>query len=274
MIRKRLRNFKNDIDIELKENKQSFLVFSILRAFIIFIAIRSLMRAEYESFYLCILTIALLLLPSLIKSRFKIELPQTLEIIIYCFIFAAEILGEIDSFYTVIPIWDTLLHTINGFLSAAIGYSMVVLLNNDEKVAFNLSPLYLSLVAFCFSMTIGVLWEFSESFLDMFLNIDAQKDTIIYNINSVLLNPSGLNDVIRIQNIETVVVNGVDLGINGYLDIGLIDTMNDLFVNFIGAVLFSIYGYHYTKSNYRKQMFEQLLPTKKSKNILSIIDSD
>jgi hypothetical protein len=274
MIRKRFKNFKNDIDLELKENKQSFLVFSILRAFIIFVAIRSLMRAEYESFYLCVLTIALLLLPSLIKSRFKIELPQTLEIIIYCFIFAAEILGEIDSFYTVIPIWDTLLHTINGFLSAAIGYSMVVLLNNDEKVSFNLSPLYLSLVAFCFSMTIGVLWEFSERFLDLFLNIDAQKDTIVYSINSVLLNPSGLNDVIRIQNINNVTVNGVDLGINGYLDIGLIDTMNDLFVNFIGAVLFSIYGYHYTKSNYHKQMFEQLIPTKKSKSNSPVIDSN
>jgi len=263
MLKTRVKNYRNDINNELKENKNSFIVFSILRALVIFAGVRSLLRSDYESFYLCILTILLLLLPSIIKAHFRIELPQTLEIIIYCFIFSAEILGELDSFYTLIPIWDTVLHTINGFLAAAIGYSMVILLNNDNKVAFNLSPLYLSLVAFCFSMTIGVLWEFGEFFLDVFFNIDAQKDTIIHNINSVLLNPTGLNDVVRIYNIDSVAVNGVDLGINGYLDIGLLDTMNDLFVNFIGAVLFSIYGYYYAKSNIRPEMFEQLLPTKK-----------
>ena len=78
------------------------------------------------------------------------------------FIFSAEILGEISSFYVLFPFWDTTLHTLNGFLAAAIGFSLVDLLNRSDRVKFDLSPLFLSITAFCFSMTIGVLWEFFE----------------------------------------------------------------------------------------------------------------
>ena len=262
---KRIKQIRTDIDSAVKENRKAFIVFSILRIMVILVMVRSFFRGEYESFYLCVLTILLLMIPAIVKLRFRIALPQTLEIIIYCFIFAAEILGEINSFYTLIPVWDTILHTINGFLAAAIGFSLVVLLNNEDNVAFHLSPLYLCLVAFCFSMTIGVLWEFSECFMDLFFHVDAQKDMIIHNINSVLLNPSGLNEVVRIKDIHDVTVNGVSLGIDGYLDIGLLDTMSDLFVNFIGAVLFSVFGYHYTSRRKRNNViFDNLLPSKRT----------
>ena len=96
-------------------------VYLVLRALVIFTAVRSVLRHDYESLMLCVLTLVLLILPSILEKRLKIELPNTLEIIILFFIFAAEILGEINNFYVLIPHWDTMLHTFNGFGCAAIG---------------------------------------------------------------------------------------------------------------------------------------------------------
>ena len=204
-------------------------------------------------------------MPSWIQVKLRIELPPPLEITIFCFIFAAEILGEVNAFYVVIPGWDTMLHTINGFLAAAVGFSMVMLLNEDERVTFRLSPAFLAMVAFCFSMTIGVLWEFFEFGMDFFLGTDMQKDTIVHAIHTVTLDPTLSNKVVTIPDIQDVIINGESLGLGGYLDIGIIDTMKDLFVNFIGAVVFSVTGFFYVKSKGRKKSAAQsFVPSKKT----------
>lgn len=205
----------------------------------------------------------------------KIELPTTLEIIILVFIFAAEILGEIREFYIVFPFWDTVLHTLNGFLAAAIGFSLVDLLNRSERMVFKLSPLFTAIVAFCFSMTIGVIWEFFEFGMDHILGFDMQKDTIIHTIRSVMLDPAGGNNVAEIGNITSVVVQGKDLGLGGYLDIGLIDTMKDLMVNFIGAVVFSVIGYFYVKNRGRGRVVGRFVPRKKKaeRDFLKIVEA-
>ena len=119
----------------------------------------------------------------------------------------------------------------------------------------------MALAAFCFSMTIGVLWEFFEFSADLFLRTDMQKDTILTSISSVLLNPEPVNVPIRIQDITSTVVNGQNLGIHGYLDIGLYDTMKDLFVNFIGAVVFSVFGFFYVQHRGKKSFVENVIPT-------------
>lgn len=238
--------------MELREHKSSFFVFSILRLLVIFTMIRQLFLHSYESFFLCALTLILLYVPSWIQVKLRIELPPQLEITVLCFIFGAEILGEINAFYIVIPFWDTILHTLNGFLAAAVGFSLVVILNNNEKLVFTLSPFFMALVSFCFSMTIGVLWEFFECFMDQFFHTDMQKDTIVHAIYSVALNPKHVNKVVGITGIKNTAVNGKQLGIDGYLDIGLLDTMKDLFVNFLGALVFSITGYFYAKSKGQK----------------------
>ena len=157
------------------------------------VLVRQIMLANYEGAFFCILTLLLLYVPSWIQVKLRIELPPPLEITIFCFIFAAEILGEVNAFYVVIPGWDTMLHTINGFLAAAVGFSMVMLLNDDDRITFHLSPAFLALVAFCFSMTIGVLWEFFECFMDQMFLLDMQKDTIVHSIGSVMLDPAGGN---------------------------------------------------------------------------------
>ena len=223
----RRKSFFEEVRKQLTEHRRSFIVFSILRILVIATMIRQFMLGNFESFMLCILTLILLFLPSVIEVRFRVALPQSLQIIIYCFIYAAEILGEVNSYYTAIPIWDTMLHTLNGFLAAAVGFSMVMLLDKNDSIIFDLAPGYLALVAFCFSMTIGVMWEFFEFSMD----------------SSVMLNERGMQVPVVIRNIKEVTVNGQVLPMSGYLDVGLIDTMKDLFVNFIGALVFSVIGY-------------------------------
>ena len=160
---------------------------------------------------------------------------------------------------------NTLLHTINGFLAAAVGFSMVMLLNDDDRITFHLSPAFLALVAFCFSMTIGVLWEFFEFGMDFFLGTDMQKDTVIHAIHSVSLDPTLSNKVVTIPDIQDVVINGESLGLGGYLDIGIIDSMKDLFVNFIGAVVFSLSGFFFARSKGRRKSAAQgFVPSKKT----------
>ena len=233
----------------------------VLSFFIVLTFVRAAFMHRYENMFVCVLSLALFCVPMLIERSLDIDIPPLMEAIIYCFIFAAEILGEINSFYTIIPGWDTMLHTINGFLVAAVGFSLVDLFNRSERFTFKLSPLFLAIVAFCFSMTVGVLWEFFEFGADQMLGTDMQKDFIVQNINSVSLNPDGLNNVEHVQ-VESLVVNGEDWMQfpGGYLDIGLIDTMKDLQVNFIGAVAFSIIGYFYVKTRGKGKLAASLIP--------------
>ena len=257
--------FRQAMTKELREHRSSFLVFSVLRVLILVALVRQLMRGSYESAFFCVLALVLLYLPSWLQVKLRVELPPPLEITILCFIFAAEILGEVNAFYVVVPNWDTMLNTLNGFLAAAVGLSMVILLNDNEKVVFDLSPFFLALLAFCFSMTIGVLWEFFEFFMDSFFGMDMQKDTVVHAIHSVTLDPTRTNQVVTISGITDTAVNGESLGLGGYLDIGIIDTMKDLFVNFLGALVFSVSGYFYARSRGKKKSPAlNFVPTRKT----------
>lgn len=259
------RQMQKAVNMELREHKSSFVVFSVLRVLVIVSLVRECFLQSYESVFLCALTLALLYVPSWVQVRAKVELPPALEITVLCFIFAAEILGELNVFYTVIPFWDTVLHTLNGFLCAAIGFSLVLLLNNNEDLKFDLSPFFLALFAFCFSMTIGVLWEFFECFMDQAFHTDMQKDTIVHAIYSVALDPTKTNTPVSITGITSTFVNGQDLGVDGYLDLGLLDTMKDLFVNFVGAVFFSVTCYFYAKSKGKRDFaVTDFVPEKKA----------
>jgi len=257
-------------------HKKTMIVYLILRAIIIAVMIIHAVRKDYESVFVCLLSLVLMLLPSIIERKLWVRLPATLEIIILFFIFAAEILGEINSFYMRIPHWDTMLHTMNGFLCAAIGFALVDLFNRSEKFTFALSPVFLAVVAFCFSMTVGVLWEFFEFGGDRYLGLDMQKDTVVSTINSVNLGPANQNKVRSITDIAEVTIvhsdgSTEDLGQGGYLDVGIIDTMKDLFVNAIGAVVFSVIGYFYVKARgngkFAAEFIPQVITTEEEKQL-------
>ena len=246
---------------EIKRKPAVAAVYFILRLIVLITLVSSVMRGEYESTFICLLVLFLFLLPMFVQRNFGIELPSTLEIIILVFIFAAEILGELGCFFINVPNWDSILHTTTGFLCAAFGFALIDILNRNDKIKFELSPIYVALVAFCFSMTIGVLWEFFEFGMDRLFHMDMQKDTIVHTISSVMLDPTNKNIPITIDNITSVAVNGQDLGFNGYLDIGLYDTMEDLFVNFIGALTFSVFGFFYIKHRGKGRIAKAFIPT-------------
>lgn len=265
-IKNRWNIMKEALAMELREHKSSFFVYVVLRMLVILMMVLQIFNKNYENVFLCILTLVLLMLPSLIQVNLKIELPTALEITMLIFIFAAEILGEIQAYYIRFPFWDTLLHTLNGFLAAAIGFALVDILNRSERFSIHLSPVFVAIVAFCFSMTIGVLWEFFECGMDQFFGLDMQKDTVVHSIHSVMLDPLNSNVPFEINDISEVTVNGEELNLGGYLDIGLLDTMKDLFVNFIGAVVFSVIGYFYVKNRGKGKFASRFIPRLKDKD--------
>lgn len=240
-------------------------LYVVLRVAVILVMIAQFLNGNFENVFLCVLTLLLFLVPTFVERKIHVDLPDTLEIIIMLFIFAAEILGEIQAYYITFPYWDTMLHTLNGFLCAAIGFALVDILNRSERFSITLSPLFLAIVAFCFSMTIGVLWEFFECLMDQLLLLDMQKDTVVTAISSVMLDPGGGNVPTAIKNITDVIVVTADgaqhaLGLGGYLDIGILDTMKDLFVNFVGAVVFSVIGFFYVKSRGKGRFARRFIP--------------
>ncbi len=243
-----------------KSEPSTVVVYYILRLIVLAVLVRSIWRHDFEGSFTCMLVLFVFLLPTIIEDKTNIELPSLLEIVIMFHVFAAEILGELACYYVHYAHWDTLLHTVWGFLCAALGFSLVSILNRDAKIRFQLSPFYLALTAFCFSMTVGVLWEFVEFSIDRLFLADMQKDTIVHVISSVALDPTNSNTPVVIQGIESAAVNGRELGLGGYLDIGLYDTMEDLFVNFIGAVVFSVIGYLDAKHPGRRSLAPKLIP--------------
>ncbi len=250
----------------IKTDRKSFILYSVLRALVLLTLFRCLRMRNFESAMVCVLSLFLFLMPSILETSFKIQIPTAFEMTIYLFIYAAEILGEINHYYVLIPGWDTMLHTINGFLCAVVGFSLVDLLNQNRE-GIKLSPLYVSLVAFCFSMTIGVLWEFLEFAADQILHFDSQKDFIVSSFSSVTLDPNQAGALVRVSGITETVIHTASGEVyrieNGYLDIGIIDTMKDLLVNFLGAIVCSVLGYLYIiqrdKGNGKKDIASKLI---------------
>ncbi len=243
-----------------QHNRSAFVVWLLLRLVVLAVLVRSAMLGYWDSVFICVLVLFLFLLPSLFERRLGISFPSGLQIVIMIHIFACEILGELGCYYVRYPHWDTITHTVWGFLCAAIGYSLVDILNRKDSTHFHLSPIFLAVVAFCFSMTIGVLWEFFEFAADRLLLLDMQKDTVITRFSSVLLDATSSNIAIQVDNISDVAINGQSLGLRGYLDIGLFDTMEDLFVNMVGALVFAVIGYFRTKSENAKMIAESFIP--------------
>lgn len=255
---------------QVKKDKKTAVVFFILQGLIVAVGVRSVMLGNYQNAMLCLLSLVLFFIPAFVERKLGIDVPPLLEASVYLFIFAAEILGEISSFYIKFPHWDDMLHTANGFLCAALGFSLVEIFNRSKKIGFKLSPFFLAVVAFCFSMTVGVLWEFFEWGADNLVQTDMQKDSVVEFVASTKFDLTESNISVPISEIEDTVIitkdgkeySLSDYGIKGYMDIGLNDTMHDLLVNFIGAISFSVIGYIYVKTRGRKNKFaKSLIPT-------------
>lgn len=172
----------------------------------------------------CILGLIVILLPGLIEHKIRIEIPSNMMIVYILFIYAATFLGEVRSFYYRVPHFDTLLHTLSGGMIATLGFSLIAFLNNSDKIPVTLSPLFVACFTFCFALALGGIWEIYEFLADGIMNTNMQKFALE----------------------------------NGTMLIGreaVIDTMKDLIVDAIGALVISVIGYISLK--YKKGWIEK-----------------
>ena len=181
-------------------------------------------------FVQCLLGIFAMLLPGIIEKKIKIEIPSTMLLLYTLFLYCAIYLGEVKNFYYTIPYWDTILHTCSGAMLGALGFSFVSLLNHQREIPVQLTPVFVSLFAFCFAITLGVFWEIYEFTFDGILGLNMQKFAL--ETGELLVGRSALTD-----------------------------TMKDLVVDSIGAFVMSVIGYISLK--YKKGWIEELLLTSK-----------
>ena len=151
-------------------------------------------------------------------------------ILFVLFLYCAVYLGEVRSFYYKISNWDTILHCFSGGMLGALGFSVVALLNNSDRIPVNLSPIFIAFFAFCFALMLGALWEIYEFTIDGIMHLNMQK----------YATESGVTLVGRAA---------------------LVDTMEDLIVDSIGAFVIACIGY--ISSKYKKGWLESLLITRK-----------
>ena len=258
----RLRHFFEHFQKKVHANKISFATYVIMGCITVAVIVQTVINRQFESTFTAVLSLILFLLPTFVEESFRIKLPTALEIVAVLFVFCANILGEIGAYYTKFPFWDDMLHYTSGFIFAAFGFSLVEIFNRHRDFDFHLSPIFLSLVALCFSVTVGVVWEFFEFACDVFLYTDMQKDFIISSIYSAEMNPAGQAPMPIPDIVQTVITTaeGEQVTVQGYLDIGLLDTMKDLFVDFAGAFLFCVIGYFYSNNSAKGKIAKQFVP--------------
>lgn len=201
---------KKDENLDNVRKGLNVFISNLTRVLLVLIFIRGWIIGDHSQDFLIIITFILTYFPSILSKKFGVYLPKRLQLIITLFIFAAQILGEIGDFYEKISWWDTMLHTISGIVLGLVGFLFVYLLNEKGNINVNLSPKFVIIFAFCFALTMGVFWEFFEFGADRLFGYNMQKFRM----------------------------PGQD---------GLVDTMNDLIVDAIGAIVACIGGYIYIK---------------------------
>lgn len=187
-------------------------------------------KSEYVIILLqCLLGITCIFLPSALQKRFKIRIPNMMYVFFIVFLYAAIYLGEVRSFYYTIEYWDMILHTFSGAMLGALGFSVVKLLNDADRVTMKMSPAFVALFALTFAVFMGVVWEIYEFSFDGILGLNMQKATL--EGGAPLLGREALKD-----------------------------TMEDLIVDTLGALVMSIIGYISLK--YEKKWIDKIEVTK------------
>jgi len=212
---------------------------ALLYILVLLCLIGSVFSSDLASVGFCVLTLLSFSAEVICEYRFKIYFSPFIRLLIQFFIFSALILGEMCFLYGRVKIWDVILHFTSGFILGAVGVSLFVRLNKKTIEETGLSPAFLVIAVIGFSVFVGVIWEFFEFLCDNSFQTDMQKDSFIDSIYSITLDSRGKNHTAKINGIDSFSVKG-RIYEGGYLDIGLIDTMKDMAVNFAGAIVFGI----------------------------------
>lgn len=243
----------------MPKNKRS-IVLTILIILVSSCLVTKILNKDLENVSLCILTLFLFAIPYLAKRLFKINISENLEILYFFFIFLTQILGEVYNFYVSLSFWDKLFHATSGFILSSIGFSIIHILNK-KNIPSNLTII---LFTFCFSMTCAIVWEFYEFGADTIFNQDMQKDNLVNVLSTKKLITN--SKILKIDDISKTILydkNGKELlKIDGYLDIGIKDTMQDLLAGLIGTLIYTILAYIHIKDNSKLSCINKVILTK------------
>jgi len=172
----------------------------------------------------CVVGLFAMMIPSIFRRRIRLEIPSFMLIVYALFLYCAIYLGEVRNFYFIVPHWDTVLHTFSGVAIGALGFSLVNILNKTESLHLSLSPVFVALFAFGFSVSLGVIWEIYEFAADSILQTNMQKFAL--ESGELLVGRAALSD-----------------------------TMKDLIVDVIGSFAVSVAGFFSMK--YEKGWLER-----------------
>ncbi|MGN1096026.1 MAG: hypothetical protein ACI4QR_06525 [Eubacteriales bacterium] len=226
-----------------KVSALNIVIYIFVRLIFIVAAVIAATNADYLTAFQCVLAFVVFLLPSMMDKKFNIELPNALELAIIIFTFMAVLGGELGNFYAQYPLWDKILHTSSGFMIAAIGLALINFMNKRKSAIGNLSPFFICAFAFCFALSIEVIWEFFEFAVDKFsMTTDMQADYFVTSFASKKAGGDKNPVPLVVDNIKNVVINFSNgrepLVLPAYIDIGGKDTMYDLMVGALGAFIF------------------------------------
>lgn len=150
----------------------------------------------------CFLGLLVMSLPSIITHKLNLMVPNTMCILYYIFLYCAIFLGEIFSFYYLVPHWDLYLHAMSGAMLGALGFILVDWLNKDKHVKLSMSPVFVSIFAFSFALAVGALWEIYEFSFDSILGLNMQK--FRNEDGTLLVGKSALDDTMEDLIIDAV----------------------------------------------------------------------
>lgn len=193
------------------------IIIGFIRISLVLAILGSIYELNWMSLFVSFLALVLSFLPEFFHKKYKLWLPNYFQLFIILFIYAGLFLGEARSFYIKFWWWDSLLHLLSGVALGFVGFLVVYALHKAHKISS--SPLLLATFAFCFAVSVGVLWEIFEFFMDQFLNLNMQKSRNLCDIGAL------------------------------YCDtrLGVRDTMIDLILDSIGALFASIAGFLFLK---------------------------
>ena len=207
----------------------------ILKTLVLLFSILEFIKGNLDISILFFICFLIFLILSNFKNKFFF-----LENVSYLLIF----IYEFNLLYKNIPLWDTILHALTGFIACVLIYLIFIYLNKKRKLI--LYKLFIIFSSFCFSLSVGFLFEVFEYMNDNFFSFDMQKDMFIKDIYTTKYDNKE-KSILKITDIEKIVIyydNNKIFTVNeGYLDIGINDTMKDLIVNLIGSVMGSFYIY-------------------------------
>ncbi|PEQ11210.1 hypothetical protein B2G71_18145 [Novosphingobium sp. PC22D] len=165
---------------------------------------------QWMHVFVTILLMAMIAFPALFPARMPIQIPSEIQIFVVLFLFATLFLGEVRDFYHRIWWWDLALHGTSGILLGLLGFLVVYVLNENELVDMRMPPSFVALFAFHFAVSLGAVWEIFEFTMDQLAGTDMQK--------AMWGDPSGLTD-----------------------------TMWDLIVDTLGALVMALAGWRYMR---------------------------